>query len=93
MLDELGSGVFSPDDPARYRGLVDSLTHHDYFMLCADFEAYWAAQMRVDEMWRNKQRWWRSSVMNTARMGWFSSDRTISEYAQEIWNAPFRPVG
>jgi starch phosphorylase len=93
VLDELSSGVFSPDDPARYRGLVDSLTHHDYFMLCADFEAYWAAQMRVDEMWRNKQRWWRSSVMNTARMGWFSSDRTISEYAQEIWNAPFRPVG
>jgi glycogen phosphorylase len=43
-------------------------------------------------MWRDKQRWWRSSVLNTARMGWFSSDRTISEYATEIWNAPFRPV-
>ena len=92
VLDELGSGVFSPDDPGRYRGLVEVLTHHDYFMVCADFDAYWAAQLRVDEMWRDKQRWWRSSIINTARMGWFSSDRTIAEYAQEIWNAPFRPI-
>jgi glycogen phosphorylase len=92
VLDELGSGVFSPDDPDRYRGLVDVLTHHDYFMVCADFDAYWAAQMRVDRMWRDKPRWWRSSALNTARMGWFSSDRTIVEYAQEIWNAPFRPI-
>jgi glycogen phosphorylase len=92
VLDELGSGVFSPDDPGRYRGLVDVLTHHDYFMVCADFDAYWNAQLQVDKMWRDKQRWWRSSIMNTARMGWFSSDRTIAEYAQEIWNAPFRPV-
>jgi glycogen phosphorylase len=92
VLDELSSGVFSPDDPGRYRGLVDVLTHHDYFMVCADFDAYWNAQLQVDKMWRDKQRWWRSSITNTARMGWFSSDRTIAEYAQEIWNAPFRPV-
>jgi starch phosphorylase len=92
VLDELSSGVFSPDDPGRYRGLVDVLTHHDYFMVCADFDAYWNAQLQVDKMWRDKQRWWRSSIINTARMGWFSSDRTIAEYAQEIWNAPFRPV-
>jgi glycogen phosphorylase len=92
VLDELGSGVFSPDDPGRYRGIVDVLTHHDYFMVCADFDAYWAAQMRVDELWRDKQRWWRASVINTANMGWFSSDRTIADYAGEIWNAPFRPI-
>ena len=92
VLDELGSGVFSPDDPDRYRGLVDVLTHHDYFMVCADFEAYWAAQMRVDQMWRDKPRWWSASALNTARMGWFSSDRTIVEYTPEIWNAPFRPI-
>jgi starch phosphorylase len=61
-------------------------------MVCADFDAYWNAQLQVDKMWRDKQRWWRSSITNTARMGWFSSDRTIAEYAQEIWNAPFRPV-
>src|SRR5271170_3357668 len=91
-LDEMGSGVFSPDDPGRYRGLVDILTHHDYFMVCADFDAYWAAQMKIDELWRNKSAWWRASALNTARMGWFSSDRTIREYASEIWKAPYKDI-
>jgi starch phosphorylase len=91
-LDEIGSGVFSTDDAARYRGLVDMLTHHDYFMICADFDAYWAAQMKIDEAWRDRNRWMRSSILNTANVGWFSSDRTIAEYAKEIWNAPFTPI-
>ena len=91
-LDEIGSGVFSIDDAARYRGLVDTLTHHDYFMICADFDAYWAAQMKIDEAWRDRNRWMRSSVLNTANVGWFSSDRTIAEYATEIWSAPFVPI-
>ena len=55
-LDEIGSGVFSPDDPGRYRGLVETLTHHDYFMVCADFDAYWATQMKVDAAWRDRKR-------------------------------------
>ena len=91
-LDEIGSGVFSTDDAARYRGLVDTLTHHDYFMVCADFDAYWATQMKIDEAWRDRRRWMRSSILNTANVGWFSSDRTIAEYAKEIWNAPFAPI-
>ncbi len=91
-LDEIGSGVFSNDDTARFRGLVDTLTHHDYFMVCADFDAYWATQMRIDEVWRDRKRWMRSSIINTANVGWFSSDRTIAEYASEIWNAPFVPL-
>ena len=91
-LDEIASGIFSADDRARYRGLVDTLTHHDYFMVCADFDAYWATQMKVDEAWRDRKKWLRSSILNTANVGWFSSDRTIGEYAQEIWNAPFRPL-
>jgi glycogen phosphorylase len=91
-LDEIASGVFSTDDAGRYRGLVDALTHHDYFMICADFDAYWAAQMKIDEAWRDRNRWMRSSVLNTANVGWFSSDRTIGEYAKEIWSAPFVPI-
>jgi starch phosphorylase len=91
-LDEIGSGVFSTDDVGRYRGLVDTLTHHDYFMICADFEAYWATQLKIDEAWRDRNRWMRSSVLNTANVGWFSSDRTIAEYAKEIWSAPFVPI-
>jgi glycogen phosphorylase len=91
-LDEIGSGVFSTDDAGRYRGLVDALTHHDYFMICADFDAYWSTQMKIDQAWRDRRRWMRSSILNTANVGWFSSDRTIAEYAQEIWNAPFVPI-
>ena len=91
-LDEIGSGVFSTDDAQRYRGLVDTLTHHDYFMVCADFDAYWATQIKIDEAWRDRKRWMRSSILNTANVGWFSSDRTISEYAKEIWNAPYAPI-
>ncbi len=91
-LDEIASGVFSNDDIGRYHGLVDTLTHHDYFMVCADFDAYFATQMRVDEAWRNRKNWMRSSILNTANVGWFSSDRTIAEYASEIWNAPFKPL-
>jgi starch phosphorylase len=92
VLDAIGSGVFSADDRNRYRGLVDTLTHHDYFMVCADFDAYWATQMKIDVAWRKRKNWLRSSIINTANTGWFSSDRTIAEYATEIWNAPFRPL-
>ena len=92
-LDEIASGVFSNDDAGRYRGLVDTLTHHDYFMLCADFDAYWQTQIRIDQAWRDRKSWMRSSIINTANVGWFSSDRTIAEYAKDIWNAPFTPLG
>jgi len=91
-LDEIASGVFSTDDAGRYRGLVDTLTHYDYFMLCADFDAYWEMQVKVDEVWRDRKRWMRSSILNTANVGWFSSDRTIAEYARDIWNAPFKAL-
>ena len=57
-------------------------------MVAADFEAYWAAQRAVDDLWGNPGEWWRRSILNTARMGWFSSDRTIAEYAREIWQVP-----
>ena len=86
VLEAVGSGVFSHDDPERYRELVDVLTDHDHFLVTADFDAYVATQQRVAARWHNKNAWWRASVMNTARMGWFSSDRAIREYAEDIWN-------
>jgi starch phosphorylase len=88
VVQSLKAGAFSPDEPERFRDLVDALTQHDRFMVAADFDAYWAAQRRVDDLWRNPEAWWRASVLNTARVGWFSSDRTIREYAEEIWGAP-----
>lgn len=87
VLQAIRGGVFSHDDPARYAGLVDSLIDYDRFLVCADFDAYWDAQMRVEQLWHDKDAWWRTAVLNTARMGWFSSDRTIREYATEIWKA------
>lgn len=87
VLLAIRGGVFSPDDPNRYVGLIDQLIAYDRFLVCADFESYWAAQAKVEELWHDPKAWWRSAVLNTARMGWFSSDRTIREYSNEIWKA------
>jgi starch phosphorylase len=85
VLFELESGMFSPSDPHRFDPLARAVSHHDNFMLAADFESYWAAQRRVDALWADQPGWWRMSILNTARMAWFSSDRTIAEYGREIW--------
>ena len=84
-VNAIRSGVFSPDDPGRYTGLMDGLYDHDWFMLAADFDAYAAAQRDVDAKWNDTAAWGRSAVLNVANMGWFSSDRTIGEYAKQIW--------
>jgi starch phosphorylase len=86
VLDAIRSGVFSPSEPDRYRDLVDALTYHDHFLVCADFDAYAACQRKVAERWHNPASWWKSSVINTAGMGWFSSDRSIQEYSNNIWH-------
>ncbi|GHA79187.1 alpha-1,4 glucan phosphorylase [Formosimonas limnophila] len=88
VLDGIASGIFSPSDKNRYAGLVDSLWNSDHFLVAADFEAYTAAQREMDALWHDQDAWMTKAVLNTARMGWFSSDRTIREYAQEIWNVP-----
>ena len=85
ILESLASGLFSPDDPNRYRVLVEDLLGEDRFMVAADFDAYWNAQRAVDALWTEPERWWRASIMNTARMGSFSSDCTIRAYAADIW--------
>ncbi|MDR4308356.1 glycogen/starch/alpha-glucan phosphorylase [Chelatococcus sambhunathii] len=86
VLDSIRGGVFSPDDPNRYRDFVDGLLAHDTFLVTADFDAYFAAQRQVYKKWRDRPTWMKSSVINTAKGGWFSSDRTIGEYAREIWD-------
>lgn len=90
VLDQISAGAFSPEQPSRFQSLARSLMTSDHFMVAADFDAYWMAQRCVDDLWRDKVAWWRASVLNTARVGWFSSDRTIREYADEIWNIPGR---
>jgi starch phosphorylase len=84
---DASAAAFSPDEPGRYRGLVDALLWGgDHYLLLADYDAYLAAQARVDALYRQPQAWARKAVLNVAGMGPFSSDRTISEYARTIWN-------
>lgn len=84
----ISSGVFSPDDPGRYRALMDGLYTSDWFMVAADFDAYAASQRKVDAVWRDSPDWQARAIRNVARVGWFSSDRTIRQYAEDIWNVP-----
>src|SRR5262245_53720515 len=86
VVDSLSDGTFAPDDPDRFVPIVKSLCEFDRFMVAADFDAYWKAQREVDAHWRSPRDWWRMSILNTARMGWFSSDRAVREYAREIWH-------
>ena len=79
------SGAFSPGDSDRFRPLVEALLDYDHFMVAADFDGYWAAQRSVDALY-GKPGWWRSAILNTARMGWFSSDRAVREYADKVWD-------
>ncbi len=84
-VNAIASGVFSPDDPGRYQALMDGLYSSDWFLCAADFESYARAQRRVDARWRDRAGWRQSAIRNIANVGWFSSDRTIGEYAREIW--------
>ncbi len=86
-LNAISSGVFSPDDRSRFSALMDGIYNHDWFMVAADFDAYAAAQRDVDQIWNDPKSWYGKTILNTARMGWFSSDRTIRQYASEIWRA------
>ena len=83
---------FSPDEPDRFAAIAKALRHRDYYMVSADFDAYYDAQRGIDSRWRANSAWSRASILNVARMAWFSSDRTIREYAEDIWDVPPPPV-
>jgi starch phosphorylase len=88
VMEQLASGVVSPDDRGRYAELVHMLREHDHFLVTADFDSYFDKQREADARWADPRAWQRSAILNTARLGWFSSDRTIREYAEEIWRVP-----
>jgi starch phosphorylase len=86
VLDAIAGGQFSEEEPGRYRALVDSLLWGgDRYMLLADFDSYVAAQARVDALYNDPQAWARKAIANVSGMGFFSSDRTIREYAHQVW--------
>ncbi|MDP3809702.1 MAG: glycogen/starch/alpha-glucan phosphorylase [Hydrogenophaga sp.] len=84
-IDRLADGAFSPDEPGRYADIVKSLLESDHYLLLADYADYVATQGKVDDLYRQPMDWTRRSILNVAGMGMFSSDRTIQEYASEIW--------
>jgi starch phosphorylase len=91
-LDGLASGIFSRGDAGLFRPLVESLLQSDPYMLLADFQSYIECQDRISQAYLNRDQWSRMSILNTARMGKFSSDRAIREYCEGIWNTKAVPV-
>ena len=86
VLQMISEGRFSPEEPDRYHDLVHDMWHSDYFLVASDFDAYCAAQKEVDAAFGDRASWAKMAALNTARMGFFSSDRAIAGYMKEIWN-------
>jgi starch phosphorylase len=86
-LAEIEAGTFSPGEPHRYHGLTGNLRHHDYFLIASDFDDYARAQAEAAAAYAEPARWTRMAALNTARSGWFSSDRTIKGYMADIWGS------
>ena len=85
VLDMIRDGYFSPENRDLFKPIVDSLLYHDTYMLLADYESYISCQEKVGELYKDRDEWAKKSILNVAKMGKFSSDRTIREYAREIW--------
>ncbi len=85
VIDQITSGRFSPKDPNRYQQLLQSLQYHDYYQAFADFRSYVDTQKLVDEKYKDQEAWINSALQNIVNMSFFSSDRTILEYAEKIW--------
>ena len=90
VLEMIRTGFFSPENPDLFKPLFDALVHRDDYMLMADYQSYIDCQDKADKMYRNKAKWTEMSILNVARSGKFSSDRTISEYCKDIWKV--KPV-
>jgi len=87
VIDRIASGQFSKGNPNLFKPLIDSLLYNDQYMLLADYQAYIECQEQVSQAFQDKEKWTKMSIYNSVRMGKFSSDRTIMEYAKEIWGA------
>jgi starch phosphorylase len=92
VIDLIKDGFFSRGNSEQFRDLIGNLLYHDPYMVLADYQAYAECQQQVDAAFRDRERWIRMSILNTARSGKFSSDRTIREYCAEIWHAKPVPV-
>jgi starch phosphorylase len=85
VIDFIASGALGHGDRELFRPIVENLLAEDPFLLLADYQAYIDAQERVSALWRDPSAWTRKSILNTARMGKFSSDRSIRDYCERVW--------
>jgi starch phosphorylase len=92
-LDALTDDAFCAGDAELFSPLADAVRYSDYYMIAADFDSYFETQRRIDSLWLSTAGWARTALLNIGGMGWFSSDRTISEYAADIWNVPYELPG
>ncbi len=95
LADAIGAieaGAFSADDPARFRDITDALRQRDHFLVCPDFGHYSEAQRQIEARWRDPAAWWRSAIVNTAAMGYFSSDRAIKISESGSFSSRSSPV-
>ena len=93
VLDAIASGTFGHEVAEACTGLINDLKLHDYFLVMADFDDYLTAQNRVETSFQDQRDWTRRTLLNTARMGWFSSDRSVADYARTIWDLPEASYG
>ena len=86
VIEQILTGAFCGGKSDRYANLMEVFfNHNDEYMLLADFDSYIAKQEEVDALYNNKKLWWKKSIINVANCGFFSSDRTISSYAKDVW--------
>ena len=89
VVHAIEAGIYWPGEAGWFAPLMNGLRHDDHYMVAADFDDYFATQRRIDKLWLSPSDWTRMCIMNIAHMAWFSSDRAIGEYAQDIWHVPF----
>jgi starch phosphorylase len=92
VMDRLTSGFFSHGDKELFKPMTDSFMHHDPYMLFADYQSYIDCQERASKVFQDRDAWTRMAILNAVRMGKFSSDRTIKEYCEQIWNVKPVPI-
>jgi starch phosphorylase len=91
-IDQIANGFYSPEQPGLFRSITDEWLWHDQYMLLADYAGYVECQDRVSVAYRNQEEWTRMSILNAARAGYFSSDRSIREYCEDLWRVSAVPI-
>ena len=92
VIDAMAGGAFSNGDRELFRPIAENLLGSDPYMLIADYRSYVECQEEVGRVWSDRERWTRSSILNVARMGWFSSDRAVREYCRNVWHIEPVPI-